>query len=418
MALACALLAVLLFAPPPDFLAEGLKALDANEPAAAEPLLRQAVEAVPNDYSAHFNLAIALSLQQKDAEAIGEFQKTLSLKPGLYQADLNLGMLLLRNKRPGEALPVLKDAIDSQTAADLEKSAPQKAARTHLYYAQALFETGDMGQAEVWYRAAAERDPKSAAAQSGLAHSLLKESKLAEAAEHFREAASLDPHYRDGLLELAAEYEKAGTLPEAIAVYREFPENPAATERLAQLLVANGNAAAAIPNLELAVKTTPSVANRLALADAYKLNKQTDRAIEQLRLAVASEPSNYDLRMDLGREFRDAHKAAETIEQFTAAAKLRPDSVKAWNELATVYVVTGDYANGLGALDRVRALGKELPGDFYFRAICLEKLRQLKPALEAYQRFLATDENKQPDQEFLARQRVRIIKDELDRPRR
>src|SRR5271163_4491742 len=107
MALACALLAMLLFAPP-DFLAEGLKALDANEPAAAEPLLRQAVEAVPSDYSAHFNLAIALSLQQKDAEAIGEFQKTLALKPGLYQADLNLGMLLLRNKRPGEALPVLK----------------------------------------------------------------------------------------------------------------------------------------------------------------------------------------------------------------------------------------------------------------------------------------------------------------------
>jgi tetratricopeptide (TPR) repeat protein len=247
---------------------------------------------------------------------------------------------------------------------------------------------------------------------------LLKESKLAEAAEHFREAAALDPHYRDGLLELAAAYEKAGTLPEAIAVYRQFPDNPAAAERLAQLLVANGNAAAAIPNLELAVKTTPSVANRLALADAYKLNKQVDRAIEQLQLAVASEPSNYDLRMDLGREFRDAHKAAETVEQFSAAARLRPDSVKAWNELATVYVVTGDYANGLAALDRVRALGKELPGDFYFRAICLEKLRQLKPALEAYQRFLATDENKQPDQEFLARQRVRIIKEELDRPRR
>ncbi|MGA2713588.1 MAG: tetratricopeptide repeat protein [Bryobacteraceae bacterium] len=418
MAFACALLAVLLFAPPADFLAEGLKALDANEPAAAEPLLRQAVEAVPSDYSAHFNLAIALSMQQKDAEAIGEFHKTLELKPGLYQADLNLGMLLLRNKRPGEALPVLKEAIDSQTAADVEKASPQKAARTDLYYAQALFETGDMGQAEVWYRAAAERDPKSAAAQAGLAHSLLKESKLAEAAEHFREAAALDPHYRDGLLELAAAYEKAGTLPEAIAVYRQFPDNPAAAERLAQLLVANGNAAAAIPNLELAVKTTPSVANRLALADAYKLNKQVDRAIEQLQLAVASEPSNYDLRMDLGREFRDAHKAAETVEQFSAAARLRPDSVKAWNELATVYVVTGDYANGLAALDRVRALGKELPGDFYFRAICLEKLRQLKPALEAYQRFLATDENKQPDQEFLARQRVRIIKEELDRPRR
>jgi len=405
MAFACALFGILLFAPPPDFLSEGLKALDSNEPVAAEPLLRQAVEAAPDDYFAHFNLAIALSMQRKDAEAIGEFHKTLELKPGLYQADLNLGILLLRNKRPAEALPVLKEAADSKTA------------RADLYYAQALFETGDMPQSEAWYREAAERDPKSAAAQAGLAHSLLKESKPAESAEHFRAAAALDPHYREGLLELAAEYEKAGTLPEAIAIYREFPDNPAATERLTQLLLASGNTAAAIPNLELAVKTAPSVANRLALADAYKLNKQGDRAIEQLQLAVASEPSNYDLRMTLARELRDAHRAAETIQQFTAAARLRPDSVKAWNELATVYVVTGDYANGLDALDHVKALGKELPGDFYFRAICLEKLRQLKPALEAYKQFLATDGNKQPDQEFLARQRVRIIQHELDRPR-
>jgi hypothetical protein len=41
----------------------------------------------------------------------------------------------------------------------------------------------------------------------------------------------------------------------------------------------------------------------------------------------------------------------------------------------------------------------------------------LKPALEAYQRFLATDGGKMPDQEFLSRQRVRIIQHELDRPR-
>src|SRR5580692_4054103 len=167
MAFACALFAILLFAPPPDFLAEGLKALDANEPVTAEPLLRQAVQAIPGDYFAHFNLAIALSMQQKDAEAIEEFHKTLELKPGLYQADLNLGMLLLRNKRPAEALPVLREAVDSKTA------------RAALYYAQALFETGDMAQAEEWYRAAAELDPKSAPAQAGLAHSLLKESKLA-----------------------------------------------------------------------------------------------------------------------------------------------------------------------------------------------------------------------------------------------
>jgi len=39
----------------------------------------------------------------------------------------------------------------------------------------------------------------------------------------------------------------------------------------------------------------------------------------------------------------------------------------------------------------------------------------LKPALEAYQRFLSMSQGKNPDQEFQARQRVRIIQRELER---
>jgi tetratricopeptide (TPR) repeat protein len=409
MALSCALIAIFLFAPQQDFLAEGVKALDANQPAAAEPLLRQAVQADAKDFSAHFNLALALSLQRKDDEAVQEFRRTLELRPGLYQADLNLGMLLLRDKHPAEAVPVLKDALDNST------NSPQQSLRVNLLYAQALGETGDFAQAEQHYRAAIELDPKSAEGQAGLARSLLKQSKLGDAAEHFRSAAAIDPRYRDGLLEVAAEYEKSKMIAEAVAIYQEFPENAAAKERIGQLQAANGNFAAAIPGLEAAVKASPTLANRLALADAYKMNKQTDKEIEQLQLAVAAAPADYDARMILGRELRDQRKFVPAAQQFAAAAKLRPDSVKAWNELANVLVVNEDYAGGLAALDHVRALGREVPGDFFYRAIALEKLRQPRPAMEAYKQFLASDGGKMPDQEFQARQRVRIIESELNR---
>ena len=249
----------------------------------------------------------------------------------------------------------------------------------------------------------------------GLARALLKESKRRTPRSIFGAASSLDPQYKDGLLELAAQYEKSNMAADAIAIYREFPDNAAAKERLGQLLVENGNFSAAIPGLESAVKASPSVANRLALADAYKMSKQVDKAVEQLQLAAASDPANYDIRMYLGRELRDQRKFVPAAQQFAMAAKLRPDSVQAWNELAAVLVVNEDYAGGLAALDRVRALGKELPGDLYYRAISLEKLRQPKPAMEAYRQFLATDGGKMPDQEFLARQRVRIIESELNR---
>jgi Tfp pilus assembly protein PilF len=409
MALPYALITFLLFAPQQDYISDGLKALDANQPAAAEALLRRAVEADPADFYAHFNLALALSVQQKDPEAIQELRRTLELKPGLYEADVNLGTLLLRNHRATEALPVLKDALNAAPA-----NSPRQGARADLLYAQALDASGDAAEAAEYFRKSIEIEPNSAGAHAGLARIALSQGDLSTAADHFRKAGAIDPQDRAGLLEVAAAYEKSKMLPEAIAVYREFPENAAAKERLAQLLVESGNSAAAIPALEAAVKQTPSVANRLALADAYKLNQQTDKVVEQLQLAVASEPSNYDVRMDLGRELRDLRRFVPAAEQFFVAAKLRPDSVKAWNELAAVLVVNEDYANGLMALDHVRALGKEVPGDFFYRAIALEKLKQPKPALEAYRQFLDTDSGKMPDQEFQARQRVRLLERELN----
>jgi hypothetical protein len=60
-------------------------------------------------------------------------------------------------------------------------------------------------------------------------------------------------------------------------------------------------------------------------------------------------------------------------------------------------------------------LGENTAGNWFFRAIILDKAAQLKPALEAYQRFLSMSQGKNPDQEFQARQRVRIIQLELER---
>jgi Tfp pilus assembly protein PilF len=383
---------------PEDYLTDALKALDAHQPAAAEPLLRKAIEADPADVAAHFNLALALSLQQKDPEAIAELKKTLELKPGLYEAELNLGILLLRNKAPADALPILKEAL----------AAKPKELRPNLYYAQALLDSGDAAQAEAAYAAAAAIDPKSQPAQLGWARALLRQSKLPEAAVRFRAAG-----YKDGLLEIAAEYEKTGHKSEAMAIYKEFPENAAVRQRLGQLQIDDKDPAAAIPNLEDAVRAAPTTANRLALADAYKLAKENAKMLEQLRLATVADPANHDLRMAYGRSLRDEHKLVPAAEQFLAATKLKPDSVEAWNELASALIVSENYAEGLAALDRIHALGKEIPGDYFLRAITLDKLKMKPQALAAYRQFVASDNGAHPDQDFQARQRIRIIQTEL-----
>src|SRR5580704_8223360 len=101
---------VLLLAFQTNITEQGLKALDEKRYQAAVDNFTQAVAADPKDYSLHFNLALAYSLMGKHAEAIPEYKKTLDLKPGLYQAELNIGISLLREKQALEAVPYLAAA--------------------------------------------------------------------------------------------------------------------------------------------------------------------------------------------------------------------------------------------------------------------------------------------------------------------
>lgn len=399
------LAAALLLLHSVDFSEEGRKALEARKYEEAAAHFSKAVAADPSDYAAHFHLALAWSMLRKDAEAIAEYRKVLELKPGLYEAQLNVGILLLRQKRPGEAVEPLQKAVEAKP----------KEFRPRLYLGEALLAEGQPARAEEHFKVALEADAKSAAAEHGLARALARQDRLAEAAPHFRKAAELDAEFRDVLLELAELYEKHKQPAEAEAIYRQFPENVAAQERLAGLLLENKNYAEAIPRLEEALKKDPSPANRLALGTAYLFNNQLDKALPLLAESAAAEPGNYDIRMIYGRALRDGKQYPAAAQQFYEAVKLKQDSRQAWNELAGMLYLMERYQQSLAALDQAYKLGENTPANHYFRAIILDRMKQYEPARESYQQFLAMSQGKNPDEEFKARQRLRVIEKELSK---
>jgi Tfp pilus assembly protein PilF len=400
-----AIFAAFLLLQTPDSTADGLKALDDGKYEAAAQAFAKAVEADPKDYSAHFNLALAYSFLGKDAEGVAEYRNALELKPGLYEAELNAGILLLRQKNPADALPLLTQAAEQK---------PEEF-RPRFYLAEAQLQTAALDAAEASYRRALELDAKSAASELGLAHALAGQGKLADAAPHFRKAGELDPKYRDYLLELAALYEKNQHPAEAIAIYREFPNNAAAQRQMGQLLLASRQYEDAIPQLEAAFAKASTQPNRIALAKAYLLARQLDKATPLLDQAVAAEPENYDLRMMYALALRDRKQFPAAATQFLQAARIHPQEAQTWTDLGGMLYLTGSYPQSLAAFDRARDLGENTPGNWFFRAIILDKLKQLKPALEAYQKFLSLSQGKNPDQEFQARQRARIIQRELEK---
>ena len=397
--------AALLFLQAANPASDGMKALDEGKYEAAAEAFTRAVAADPGDYSAHFNLALAYSLLQQDDRGIAEYRKTLELQPGLYQAELNLGILLLRQKKAADAITLLEDAVKQKPAEY----------RPHFYLAEAERETGDIAQARANYEAALNANAKSAGAQLGLGRVLAQQGKLPEAAPHFRQAAEVDANYRDALLELAGLYEKAGQRADAIEIYRQFPDLPAAQERLGELLLETNQYADAIPRMEEAYAKSPTQANRIGLAEAFLFHKDLEKALPLLEKAVAEEPGNYDLRMMYARALRDHKQYPAAAQQFQSALRAKPDAGAVWNELGSVLYLAEDYQTALAAFDRGRQLGQDTAGNAFLRAIIHDKLRDLKPALEAYQQFLRMSEGKNPDQEWQARQRVRIIQRELEK---
>jgi tetratricopeptide (TPR) repeat protein len=400
-----AIAVALFFLQSVDYSAEGMKALDEARYDAAVQAFTKAIETDPKDYTAHFNIALAYGFLHKDAEGIAEYRKALELKPGLYEAQLNAGILLMRQKDPVAALPLLESAAEQKP----------KEFRPRYYLAEAQLGTAALDKAEASYQQALELDPKSAGAELGLAHALARQGKLPDADPHFHQAATLDARLHDYLLELASLYESAKQPAEAIKIYRDFPDNAAAQEHLGQLMLENKEYADAIPRLEAALGKDPTAANRAALAAAYLFAGQIDKAMPLLDRAVAAEPSNYDLRMMYARALRDRKQYPQAANQFYAAAKLKPGEAMTWSELGGMLYMTGDYQPSLAAFDKARDLGENTPGNWFLHAIILDKLKQVKPALEAYQKFLSMSQGKNPDQEFQARHRVVALKLELEK---
>jgi tetratricopeptide (TPR) repeat protein len=365
-------------------------------------LLTKAVAANPKDYASYFHLGLAHTFLNQDAEAIAAYRKALALRPGLYEASLNLGIVLLRAKQPADAIDPLK------AAATAKPDQP----RPRFYLAEAYRETKQFALAEPEYRKA---DPTQAATHAGLGSTLLALGRHTDAEAAFRQAAAIDPAYRAALLELAQAYEAKGEAAKAIALYRQFEADPAARERAGVLALEAGDLDSAITDLEFAVAQSPTPANRLALATAYVRKKDPAKSAALLEAALKQEPGNRALRMMLGRILRDQYNYAGAAGHFAAVLKTAPDDREALREITGMLISLKEYGQALAALDRLNALGENQSSHDYFRALIHDQMRNYKSAYESYRNFLARSEGKFPDEEFKARQRLRIIEKELSR---
>jgi Flp pilus assembly protein TadD len=393
-----------------DLLDEARRDIDKQDfQAAIAPLQKFLAE--KDDFAyAHFQLGYAYTGLQKSKEARGEYERAMQLDAKMPEAALNLGILLL-NEEPAAAVTPLQRAV--------ELLPTQSRPRTLL--GLAYEKSGDLKNAASAYEAALALDPKDAETSLHLAQLYLRQNRAADAEGKFRTVLSSEPESQSALVGLAQALEMEKN-PEAADAYRNYlkaqPGDAAAREHLVHLLIANEKYDDALVEMEKTEKGgAPSVVSLKLRADILIGEKKWDAAIAALKQAVALAPNDAQLRGGLGRTYMQQRDFANAEKELKSAIQLDAKNVTYWKDLASATYLAGEYPTTLAVLDRVAQSEPPSPGELFVRALCYDKLQQTKAALDAYQKFLDADQNRNSDQVWQAQQRIRVLKKMLEKKR-
>ena len=390
-----------------DLLDEAQHDIDQNQFEAAITPLQKVLADQPDFAYGHFQLAYVYTALKKSKEAQAEYQRAAQLDPKMSAAYVNWGMLLLDNREDAAAVAPLRKAVELLPAES----------RPRYLLAVALDRSGDRPGAAESFEALLHLDPNDITAIEYLGWMNLRSGKPAEAEARFRRAVEIEPKGAEGFRGLAESLE-AQKKPEAVAVYRQYlelrPNDTEAHSRFIHLLMdqdQNDEALAELDRVDAGKPTVPSLKLR---ADIQIAQKKWKDAITTLQQAVALAPNDAQLRGGLGRAYLQVRDFANAERELRAAIQLDANKADYWKDLSSTYYLSKNYPATLAILDRVDKFEMPGAGSWFIRALCYDSLNQPKPALEAYQKFLELDQNKNPDQVWQAQERSKVLRRMLE----
>jgi superkiller protein 3 len=382
-----------------------------NYPAAAQ-WLESYLAQRSEDATAYFQLGYVYSALERWDAAKSAYSRATALNPKLAAAHLNLGLVLL-DRDPGAAVEPFRWAAELLP----DQSRPR------FLLGLALERTGNAAGAIEEYDVAEHLDPKNFEIRFALGRTLLASSRAAEAEPQFREALALradSAPARLGLAESLRQQEKYQVAADELAAYlRLQPQDRDAQVQRATILADLNRYDEALAELDHSdAGATPSLASARLRAEIHLHQKKWEQAAAALQKAIELAPRDAELHGRLGRvrlEQRDFPAAERELRQALSIDRNSTDSLR---DLANVYYLSQNCPATLQTLDLLAEREAPIAGSWFVRAICYDKLGRKAEAVAAYEKFLGLDQGRNENQSFQARQRIRILTQELQRKKR
>ncbi|HLG88962.1 MAG TPA: sulfotransferase [Alphaproteobacteria bacterium] len=207
-------------------------------------------------------------------------RQAVSLRPGSFDCNLQLGNLLRQEQRFSQAIAALNKAV--------------------------------------------ELKPDSASAHHDLGVAYLGQNAFDEAIRHLAMAVAIAPNMPSAHFHLAVALERLGRDAEATELYRRVialdPNQVAAHANLGNLLSARGEQAEAVACFRRVHALSPETTlGRLNLARAL-IEEDDPGTEESLRRTIAMDPASAEAHWLLGKTLKEAGRFSEAIEVFRKAA--------------------------------------------------------------------------------------------------
>jgi tetratricopeptide (TPR) repeat protein len=218
-----------------------------------------------------------------------------------------------------------KVGLWTQTAA----AAPDNP-RARLNLGQALFQAGQLAEAEREFAEAVRLKPDYAEGHYNLGLAMARRGAVGEAIGHYERALALAGDYTVVRNDLGIAYAETGRLAEARQQFEtalaERPDFVAAHFNLGNLLMKQRRPAEAVPHYEAAATQSPDVAEyQASLGRALMMVNRGPEGLARFEAAVALAPMSAELRFNLGLALAANGRLPEAIAALEETLRLRPD---------------------------------------------------------------------------------------------
>ncbi len=299
-----------------------------------------------------------------------------------------------QDKPAGDELGALGAAIDANPDANEPYDA----------FAAVAFKQKRWDEAIARLKAGVARIPRYHAGYYKLGYAYRQRHAFLESAAAYRRFAELEPGKSDPFFGLGASLQGAGDRPGALEAYRRYVELEKAPEKqkfveqakaeiqkLSTPAPSPGEKPGPAPVVGNPAAALPPRSDALSLrAEADKLRGagKTDEAAAAYERALAADPSNLDLHIELGDAYFAQKRYADAARVFRATVERDPSYALGWYNLAHAESRVGQNGAAVAAYHAYMKLRPADPDPYYGLGQTEKAAGNTKAAIEAFRMYL------------------------------